>query len=165
MPAGNRITLIAAGSGAGIAATFICDADRYLLANFFQENLDWLKRFNDPTLDAIVAEAMANNLDLRQAADRVEAARQCVIVVGAQLLPQIGGQLGIKKTHDFGHEDEVKHTFEHKYGSLGMAWELDVWGRLRAQRAAAGFEATALDYCPRRYRFVDECLEELEEKV
>jgi multidrug efflux system outer membrane protein len=109
---------------------------------------DWLKRFNDRVLDTIVAEAMANNLDLRQAADRVAIARQAIIVVGAQLLPQIGGQLGYKHTHDFGHEDEVKHTFEHKYGSLGMAWELDVWGRLRAQRAAAvaGYEATALDY-------------------
>jgi outer membrane protein, multidrug efflux system len=109
---------------------------------------DWLKRFNDPTLDAIVAEAMANNLDLRQAADRVAIARQAIIVVGAQLLPQIGGQLGYKHTHDFGHEDEVKHTFEHKYGSLDLAWELDVWGRLRAERAAAGagYEATALDY-------------------
>jgi outer membrane protein TolC len=36
---------------------------------------DWLKRFNDPGLDAIVAESMANNLDLRQAADRVTMAR------------------------------------------------------------------------------------------
>jgi multidrug efflux system outer membrane protein len=109
---------------------------------------DWLKSFDDPALDAIVAEAMANNLDLRQAADRVAIARQAIIVVGAQLLPQVGGQAGFKKTHDFGHEDDVKHTFEHKYGSLGMGWELDVWGRLRAQRAAAGagYEATALDY-------------------
>jgi len=109
---------------------------------------DWLKSFNDPTLDAIVDEAMANNLDLRQAADRVEVARQSMVVVGAQLLPQIGGQAGYKKTHDFGNEDEVKHTFEHKYASLGMAWELDVWGRLRAQRAAAGagYEASALDF-------------------
>jgi outer membrane protein TolC len=65
---------------------------------------DWLKRFNDPTLDAIVAEALANNLDLRQAADRVTIARQSVVVVGAQLLPQIGGQLGFKKTHDFGNK-------------------------------------------------------------
>src|SRR5215475_13103294 len=32
---------------------------------------DWLKSFNDPMLDAIVAEAIANNLDLSQAADRV----------------------------------------------------------------------------------------------
>jgi outer membrane protein TolC len=31
---------------------------------------------------------------------------------------------------------------------LGIAWEPDIWGQLRAQRAAAkaGFEATALDY-------------------
>lgn len=109
---------------------------------------DWLKSFNDPVLEAIVAEAIANNLDLRQAAERVEVARQSAVVIGAQLLPQVGGQLGYKKTHDFGNEDEVKHTFEHKYASLGVAWELDVWGRLRAQRAAAvaGFEASALDF-------------------
>jgi NodT family efflux transporter outer membrane factor (OMF) lipoprotein len=109
---------------------------------------DWLKSFNDPALDAIVAEALVNNLDLRQATDRVEVARQTIIVVGAQLLPQIGGQAGYKKTHDFGHEGYVKHTFKHKYASLGLGWELDVWGRLRAGRAAAGagYEATALDY-------------------
>ena len=109
---------------------------------------NWLKSFNDPVLDAIVAEAMANNLDLRQAADRMEIARQSVAVVGAQLLPQIGGQLGAKKTHDFGNEDDVNHTFDHTVAALSMAWELDVWGRLRSERAAAaaGFEATALDY-------------------
>jgi len=109
---------------------------------------DWLKTFNDPVLDAIVAEAMANNLDLRQEAERMEIARQSVAVVGAQLLPQVSGQLGAKKTHDFGNEDHVKHTFSHTVASLGVGWELDVWGRLRAERAAAGagFEATALDY-------------------
>jgi multidrug efflux system outer membrane protein len=109
---------------------------------------DWLKSFHDPALDALVAEAMANNLDLRQAADRVEIARQSVGVVGAQLLPQIGGTLGVSKTHDFGDEDDVDHTFNHAVGSLGIGWELDVWGRLRAERAAAeaGYQATALDF-------------------
>jgi NodT family efflux transporter outer membrane factor (OMF) lipoprotein len=109
---------------------------------------DWLKSFNDRLLDAIVAEAIANNPDLQQAADRVEIARQSVAVVGAQLLPQIGGKLGAKTTHDFGNEDHVKHTFSDTVGGLGMAWELDVWGRLRSGRAAAeaGYEATALDY-------------------
>lgn len=29
---------------------------------------DWLKSFNDPTLDALVAEAIASNRDLAQAA-------------------------------------------------------------------------------------------------
>jgi outer membrane protein, multidrug efflux system len=109
---------------------------------------NWLKSFNDPVLDAIVNEALLNNLDLRQAADSMEIARQSVAVVGAQLLPQIGGQLGYKKTHDFGDEDDVDHTFNHTVVGLGMGWELDVWGRLRSERAAAeaGFEATALDY-------------------
>jgi len=109
---------------------------------------DWLRSFHDPMLDAIVAEAIANNRDLRQAAERVEIARQSAAVVGAQLLPQIGGQLGAKRTHDFGDESDVRHTVDHTVVSLGMAWELDVWGRLRAQRAAtvAGYEATALDF-------------------
>jgi outer membrane protein, multidrug efflux system len=109
---------------------------------------DWLKSFNDPMLNAIVKEAMANNLDLKKAADRVLIARQSMVVAGAQLLPQVGAGLGGKTTHDFGDESNVDHTFNHTVVSLGMAWELDVWGRLRSQRAAAvaGFEATALDY-------------------
>lgn len=109
---------------------------------------DWLRSFNDPVLDAIVAEAIANNLDLRQAADRVEIARQAVAVVGAQLRPQVNGQLGAKRTHDFGNENDVKHTINHTIVVLGMAWELDVWGRLRSTRAAAveDFEASALDF-------------------
>jgi outer membrane protein, multidrug efflux system len=109
---------------------------------------DWLKSFNDPMLDAIVAEAMANNLDLRKASDRVAIARQSLVIAGAQLLPQVGAGLGAKTTHDFGDQSNVEHTFNHTLVSLGMAWELDVWGRLRSQRAAAvsGYEATALDY-------------------
>ncbi|MFC6631855.1 efflux transporter outer membrane subunit [Microbulbifer taiwanensis] len=108
----------------------------------------WLNSFNDPTLEAIVAEALANNLDLRQAADKVEVARQMVTVVGAQLLPQIGGKLAGKRTHDFGSEDFIKHTQSHTVAALSMAWELDVWGRLRSQRAAAEaeFDAAVFDF-------------------
>ncbi len=109
---------------------------------------DWLRSFNDPVLEAIVAEALANNLDLHQAADKVEVARQMVNVVGAQLLPQIGGKLAAKRTHDFGDEKNIKHTQDHTVVALNMAWELDVWGRLRSQRAAAeaGYQASALDF-------------------
>ena len=64
---------------------------------------DWLASLNDPMLDAIVAEAIANNLDLRQAAERVTIAQQSVVVVGAQLLPQIGAVLGGRTTRDADH--------------------------------------------------------------
>jgi NodT family efflux transporter outer membrane factor (OMF) lipoprotein len=105
---------------------------------------DWLKALNDPLLDAIVAEAIANNLDLRQAAERVTIAQQSVIVVGAQLLPQVGVGLGARTTNDEDHANNSNVTQAY----AGVAWELDVWGKLRAQRSASaeGYAATALDY-------------------
>jgi len=105
---------------------------------------DWLKSFSDPMLEAIVAEALANNLDLREAAERVAIAQQTVVVVGAQLLPQVGAVLGGRTTRDEDHDSNSNATLAY----AGVAWELDVWGKLRAQRAAAqaGYEATALDY-------------------
>jgi len=105
---------------------------------------DWLKTLDDPALEAIVAEAIANNLDLRAAATRVTIAQQTVIVVGAQLQPQVGAVLGGRTTRDDDHDS----NFNAWAAYAGVAWELDVWGKLRAQRAAAeaGSEATALDY-------------------
>jgi outer membrane protein, multidrug efflux system len=104
---------------------------------------DWLRSFNDPALDAIVAEAIANNLDLRAAATKVAIAQQAVIVVGSRLQPWVGVQLGATTT-----DDRDNGTFNATSAFLGVAWEVDVWGRLRAQRAAAeaGAEAVALDY-------------------
>jgi NodT family efflux transporter outer membrane factor (OMF) lipoprotein len=105
---------------------------------------NWLKAFNDPAMDALVAEAIANNLDLRIAAAKVAAAQQTVIVVGAQLLPQVGAVLGARATRDEDHSGIADSTVAY----VGVAWEIDVWGRLRAQRAAAeaSYEAKALDY-------------------
>ncbi len=104
---------------------------------------DWLKSFDDPALDAIVAEAIANNPDLRAAVTKVAIAQQAVIVVGSRLLPWAGVQLGAATV-----DDRDNGTFNSTTAFLGVAWELDVWGRLRAQRAAseANAEAVALDY-------------------
>ena len=104
---------------------------------------DWLKSFNDPTLDALVAEAIANNTELREAASRVAIARQKVKVVGSTLLPHIGADAGARRTDDAGEEGSNSSI-----AYVDVAWELDVWGRLRAQKAAAraDYEATALDF-------------------
>jgi multidrug efflux system outer membrane protein len=104
---------------------------------------DWLQSFNDPVLNTIVAEAIANNPDLRAAAAKVAIAQQTVIVVGSRLLPWVGVQLGGNVT-----DDRDNSSFGSTSAFLGVAWELDLWGRLRAQRAAseANAEAAALDY-------------------
>ena len=81
---------------------------------------------------------------MRQAAEKVRAAQQTVIVVGAQLLPQVGATLGARTLNDEGPGGTGDSTAA--FASVG--WELDVWGKLRAQRASAeaAYEATALDY-------------------
>jgi outer membrane protein, multidrug efflux system len=107
-------------------------------------NNDWLKSFQDPNLDAVVAEAIANNLDLAQAASQVEMARQNVVVVASRMKPQIGLGFGVATTRDKNQNQNYNSSSEKTL----LGWEFDIWGQLRAQRAAAqeGFEATAFNY-------------------
>jgi NodT family efflux transporter outer membrane factor (OMF) lipoprotein len=90
---------------------------------------NWLATFNDAQLDALVAEAIAHNPDLRVAASRVERASQYVAVAKAALLPAVNifGSGGTKK----GGEDALQIL------SLGVSWEIDLWGRWRYARNAA----------------------------
>jgi len=112
----------------------------------------WLKSFHDPGLDAVVAEALANNPDLRKAAAAVQVAREAVVVVGAQMLPQVGLELGASALKD----EDSANWFDSRKGLAGVAWEPDVWGRVRAKKSAASakYEASALDYAYARLSLV-----------
>jgi outer membrane protein, multidrug efflux system len=137
-PSQAQLVTSALPTGTTIPPHWISPAATNAVAN------DWLKSLNDPHLDALVAEAITNNLDLRQAAARVAAARQAVVVVGSQLLPHVGAKLGAGATRDDGHDDWGTGATAY----LGAAWEPDIWGRVRAERASsqASCEATALDF-------------------
>jgi multidrug efflux system outer membrane protein len=90
----------------------------------------WLAAFNDPSLDALVQEALANNPDLQVAAARVEQAAAFVRVAGATLYPQVsalargGGKLS-------GDSSGLEGA------GVFANWEIDLWGRVRAGREAA----------------------------
>ena len=100
----------------------------------------WLPQFQDPQLEKLVADAVAYNSDLQLAAARVEAAEASARAAGAALYPQLnfaghgGGKMG-------GDGSGVSGL------GLFASWELDLWGKLRAQRAAATaqYESAALD--------------------
>ncbi|MGB0133213.1 efflux transporter outer membrane subunit [Dokdonella sp.] len=105
---------------------------------------DWLRSFGDAGLESVVTEALANSPDLRRVAAMVTAAQQSVIVVGAQMKPLVGINLGARSTRD----RDWDSTFQSSKGLLGVAWEADVWGRIRSQQAAAeaGYASARLDY-------------------
>jgi outer membrane protein, multidrug efflux system len=112
---------------------------------------DWLKTFGDPMLETIVAEAIANNPDLRIAATKVAIAQQTVIVVGARLQPWVGAQAGANVV-----DDKDNGSAHGNSAFVGVSWEPDVWGRLRAERDASALkaEAAALDYVYARQSLV-----------
>jgi NodT family efflux transporter outer membrane factor (OMF) lipoprotein len=100
----------------------------------------WVSTFGDPRLDALVTEAMANNLDLKVAAARVEVASEYVKLADSTLYPQVnllargGGKMG-------GDASGLQGV------GLFADWELDLWGRVRSERAAtaAGYESVVAD--------------------
>src|SRR5436190_1059690 len=54
-------------------------------------DLPWWQVFGDPTLQALIREAIANNLDLRAALARVERARAQAGIAKSFLYPQVDG--------------------------------------------------------------------------
>jgi NodT family efflux transporter outer membrane factor (OMF) lipoprotein len=100
----------------------------------------WLATFGEPALEALVAEAMIYNSDLRVAAARVEAAAANAQMAGAALFPQVNaaGRGGGKMSGDNSGLQGV---------GIFASWELDVWARVRSLRASGTetYEATVLD--------------------
>jgi NodT family efflux transporter outer membrane factor (OMF) lipoprotein len=114
----------------------------------------WWQQFGDPDLDALVTAALDHNRDLQAALTRLAAAAAARTIAGAPLLPAVDASLDAARQRrvflgfPFGGGG-VPNTTVTTFGlSLGVRWELDVWGRLRAGDAAAlGDQQAALaDY-------------------
>jgi multidrug efflux system outer membrane protein len=106
---------------------------------------NWLSSFNDTQLDALVEEALTNNLDLAAAALQVERAAAQVDLARSALRPAIRvlGSGGIKGSGGDGEANSPLNII-----SAGVSWEPDLWGRLRYGRNAAqsAYESVQADF-------------------
>ena len=112
-------------------------------------DLPWFDVFRDPVLQQLVHEALQNNYDLRIAAARVEEARANIGIVRSFLYPQInfnavGGAQQVSRTTDPPQSFGANRNFQNLFLGFALAWELDVFGRIRrdAEAATAIFLAT-----------------------
>jgi len=102
----------------------------------------WWQVFDDPALQALIREALANNLDVQLAVARVEEARARAGVAKSYLYPQVDGSLnyGIRQASGAQNEDgspsdeSIRQSIA--YG-FQLSWEIDLFGRLRRQHEAS----------------------------
>jgi NodT family efflux transporter outer membrane factor (OMF) lipoprotein len=99
---------------------------------------EWVQTFGDAQLEALIEEGLRNNLDLEAAAARVEVAAGLVTQARSLLFPQLVA---------FGGAGAVgRDTTKDRSGIVGeISWEIDVWGRIRAQAASADAARQATD--------------------
>lgn len=109
----------------------------------------WLDDFNDPSLEALVDEALANNPDLRAVAARFAQTVAEARINGADRLPSANLGLGAarQKVNTIGPQSISTTRFENYDLNLNLSWEVDLWGKLndRNSAALARVDASAAD--------------------
>jgi multidrug efflux system outer membrane protein len=103
-------------------------------------DLPWWEVFKDQQLQELVKIALANNYDLKIAVTRIEQARQLAAQARGQFFPFLNYSVG----SSYGKNEFLGNTAINggeEQGAFGtavsVAWEADVWGRLRRENEAA----------------------------
>jgi multidrug efflux system outer membrane protein len=100
-------------------------------------DLAWWEIYREPVLQELIHEALENSFDLRTAAARVEQARAQVGVTRSEMFPQLGYQGAAQRGRQFTGLTADNQTFNAFLGAFSVAWEIDVWGRIRRASEAA----------------------------
>ncbi|MCH7679032.1 efflux transporter outer membrane subunit [candidate division KSB1 bacterium] len=105
----------------------------------------WWNEFNDPKLNEILVQAFGQNFNLAIAAANLQTAAAQARIAGAPLFPQVDlSTNGARTKQNFiglpipGLEGGVLSSTVSSFGlSMNLSWELDLWGRLSADKSAA----------------------------
>jgi len=103
----------------------------------------WLDEFNDPTLNALIDEALRKNPLLAATRQQLLAAEQQVRVTGAGRYPQLSLELGARKLENTERSDSL---------DLSLGWNVDLWGKLSADQRRAEFNRAAAEAAYREQR-------------
>jgi len=113
-------------------------------------NTAWWKQFQDPVLDALIAEALANNRNIKIAAANLEKAAAVLVQTRSPLWPQIGysGSAVRERSSEAGAvpwPDRVANPYSAYQTLASASWEIDLWGRIRRLSEAAQADLLATE--------------------
>ncbi len=105
-------------------------------------NTDWWKEFQDPVLDVLISEALANNKNVKAAAANIEQAAGVLMQTRSPLFPQAdySGNATRQRVTELGVvplSSAVPNPQSSFQLLAGANWEIDLWGRIRRLTEAA----------------------------
>src|SRR6266576_1456046 len=115
-------------------------------------DLPWWEVFKDPRLRELVQCALANNYDLRIAITRIEQSRQISSQARAQYFPFLNyGVTASDGKNEFagGVSPNGGQTRGAFAAAASVAWEVDLWGRLRRENEAVRAQYLATEQARR----------------
>lgn len=107
------------------------------------EEIQWWGKFNDPILSALIEKALISNHDVGIAMSRIKAARAGADAQASRLLPTVDLQTSASTTHSglpSPYKQGMPDVRAYSAG-VGLAWELDLSGGVRASVKAAQSDA------------------------
>ena len=109
-----------------------------------QVRSQWWKGFGDPVLDALVAEALDRNLDLRLAVARLDEAHALSGAAAGALWPSIAASEGGNRSKQVSEVTLKPYLSNNQAFEVTASYEVDVWGRVRDMSNAARSNERAL---------------------
>jgi multidrug efflux system outer membrane protein len=100
-------------------------------------DLAWWQIFDDEVLRSLIHEALNANYDLEVAIHRVDQARTGVGVARSSFYPGLTAEGSFTRQRTPEQFGDPASTFNTFFGGLAVAWEIDVWGRIRRLSEAA----------------------------
>lgn len=114
----------------------------------------YYQEFSDDMLTEVVKSALENNYDLRTAYVNVEKALLSIDLTATNNHPTANAQLGAQTKRALDYHDSSHKSSQ---GSFTLSYQLDLFGKLKAQNEASleQFHATAYDYLSMRLTVIE----------
>ena len=102
-------------------------------SNKILDPVEWWKSFNDPTLNALLKQATAQNLTLQQTALRIYQLQAQLGVSDAALLPSANLSASYSNARNSAIQEAINdsNNLVSKNALVQVSWELDFWGKNR----------------------------------
>ncbi|MEF8767787.1 MAG: TolC family protein [Candidatus Accumulibacter phosphatis] len=155
------LALALAGCAAPVLKASLDVPDQFAAATVAADEPEvaWWESFKDPVLADLIRRAAQQNRDVKISAERLRAARAGETISRSWLFPAVGvggDAFDHKTNYDSALKSVVPEAANTKAAQIGVGvtWEVDLFGRLRAGAAAAAADTLAVENGARGVRLL-----------